>query len=186
MKPLLPRTDSYLVPIQLPLTPSLLLPSTSPMSLSTPPHPQSSSTPRSGGGGRRVRIAPKVKRRQSTFGFKCLYYKCLTPVCVVKDLSNRRDFHDAVRSRHSAEGGACVRARDSVRSSAQTARKQQLPSQTAPGLASHRGTRPALPRQHSLRLGRGLGRLGLPGHPGDGARPGASARIRQPLPGVHL
>ncbi|KAI7792182.1 forkhead box protein M1 [Triplophysa rosa] len=59
MKPLLPRTDSYLVPIQLP---SLLLPSTSAMSLSTPPHPQSSSTPRSSGGGRRVRIAPKISQ----------------------------------------------------------------------------------------------------------------------------
>ncbi|KAA0720712.1 INS-1 winged helix Winged-helix factor from [Triplophysa tibetana] len=62
MKPLLPRTDSYLVPIQLPLTPSLLLPSTSAMSLSTPLHPQSSSTPRASGGGRRVRIAPKISQ----------------------------------------------------------------------------------------------------------------------------
>ncbi|XP_051976870.1 forkhead box protein M1-like [Xyrauchen texanus] len=59
MKPLLPRTDSYLVPIQLPLTPSLFLSSSSPVSLSTPPLPQSSSTP-SSSGGKRVRIAPKV------------------------------------------------------------------------------------------------------------------------------
>lgn len=71
MKPLLPRTDSYLVPIQLPLTPSLLLPSTSPVSLSTPPHPQSSSTPRSGGGGRRVRIAPKITQTDVTSVVLC-------------------------------------------------------------------------------------------------------------------
>ncbi|XP_055047420.2 forkhead box protein M1 isoform X1 [Misgurnus anguillicaudatus] len=71
IKPLLPRTDSYLVPIQLPLTPSLLLPSTSPMSLSTHLHPQSSSTPSSSGGCKRVRIAPKVSQNDLTSVMLC-------------------------------------------------------------------------------------------------------------------
>ncbi|XP_059366711.1 forkhead box protein M1-like isoform X2 [Carassius carassius] len=52
MKPLLPRTDSYLVPIQLPLGQSLFLPSSSPVALATPPHAPS----------KRVRIAPKVSQ----------------------------------------------------------------------------------------------------------------------------
>lgn len=59
MKPLLPRTDSYLVPIQLPLGQSLFLPSSSPVSLSTPPQSQNSSAPSS---SKRVRIAPKVSQ----------------------------------------------------------------------------------------------------------------------------
>lgn len=59
MKPLLPRTDSYLVPIQLPLGQSLFLPTSSPVSLSTPPQTQNSSTPSS---SKRVRIAPKVSQ----------------------------------------------------------------------------------------------------------------------------
>ncbi|XP_052411263.1 forkhead box protein M1 isoform X2 [Carassius gibelio] len=62
MKPLLPRTDSYLVPIQLPLGGSLFLPSSSPAALATPPHAPSSSTPRSSGASKRVRIAPKVSQ----------------------------------------------------------------------------------------------------------------------------
>ncbi|XP_044041752.1 forkhead box protein M1 isoform X2 [Siniperca chuatsi] len=56
MKPLLPRTDSYLVPIQLPVTSSVYLPSSSaqfPPSCSQ----QKRNTPR---GAKRVRIAPKV------------------------------------------------------------------------------------------------------------------------------
>ncbi|KAJ8261919.1 hypothetical protein GJAV_G00159980 [Gymnothorax javanicus] len=60
MKPLLPRTDSYLVPIQLPLTPSLLLP-TAQLPLAVPP--QNSSDAGVQGGGKRVRIAPKVLQR---------------------------------------------------------------------------------------------------------------------------
>ncbi|XP_026078772.1 forkhead box protein M1-like isoform X2 [Carassius auratus] len=62
MKPLLPRTDSYLVPIQLPLGGSIFLPSSSPAALATPPHTPSSSTPRSSGASKRVRIAPKVSQ----------------------------------------------------------------------------------------------------------------------------
>ncbi|XP_016390885.1 forkhead box protein M1-like isoform X1 [Sinocyclocheilus rhinocerous] len=62
MKPLLPRTDSYLVPIQLPLGQSLFLPSSSPATLATPPHAPSSSTPSSSGASKRVRIAPKVSQ----------------------------------------------------------------------------------------------------------------------------
>ncbi|KAK2893008.1 hypothetical protein Q8A67_012996 [Cirrhinus molitorella] len=62
MKPLLPRTDSYLVPIQLPLGQSIFLPSSSPATLATPPHAQSSSTPSSSGASKRVRIAPKVSQ----------------------------------------------------------------------------------------------------------------------------
>ncbi|XP_070785172.1 forkhead box protein M1 [Enoplosus armatus] len=56
MKPLLPRTDSYLVPIQIPVTSSVYLPSSSaqfPPSCSQ----QKRNTPR---GAKRVRIAPKV------------------------------------------------------------------------------------------------------------------------------
>ncbi|XP_050964124.1 forkhead box protein M1 isoform X2 [Labeo rohita] len=62
MKPLLPRTDSYLVPIQLPLGQSIFLPTSSPASLATPPQTQSSSTPSSSGASKRVRIAPKVSQ----------------------------------------------------------------------------------------------------------------------------
>lgn len=56
MKPLLPRTDSYLVPIQLPLASPLFLPSSGQFSL-----PASQPTSSSYGAGKRVRIAPKVK-----------------------------------------------------------------------------------------------------------------------------
>ncbi|XP_059360842.1 forkhead box protein M1-like isoform X2 [Carassius carassius] len=62
MKPLLPRTDSYLVPIQLPLGQSLFLPSSSPASLAAPPLAHSSSTPNSSSATMRVRIAPKVSQ----------------------------------------------------------------------------------------------------------------------------
>ncbi|XP_068442448.1 forkhead box protein M1 isoform X4 [Clinocottus analis] len=56
MKPLLPRTDSYLVPIQLPLTSSVFLPS------SLAQFPPSGSQPKqnTSRGAKRVRIAPKV------------------------------------------------------------------------------------------------------------------------------
>lgn len=56
MKPLLPRTDSYLVPIQLPVTSSVYLPS------SSAPFPPSSSQQKqnTSRGVKRVRIAPKV------------------------------------------------------------------------------------------------------------------------------
>ncbi|XP_024661500.2 forkhead box protein M1 isoform X3 [Maylandia zebra] len=61
MKPLLPRTDSYLVPIQLPVTPSVYLPSTS-----TPfPPPCSQQKGNNSRGTKRVRIAPKVTRSDS-------------------------------------------------------------------------------------------------------------------------
>ncbi|KAL3977177.1 vomeronasal 2 receptor [Sarotherodon galilaeus] len=56
MKPLLPRTDSYLVPIQLPVTPSVYLPSTS-----TPfPPPFSQQKGNNSRAAKRVCIAPKV------------------------------------------------------------------------------------------------------------------------------
>ncbi|XP_041716925.2 forkhead box protein M1 isoform X2 [Coregonus clupeaformis] len=55
MKPLLPRADSYLVPIQLPFTQSLFLSSSTQLPLSALQQKSSSS-----GGGKRVRIAPKV------------------------------------------------------------------------------------------------------------------------------
>ncbi|KAI4882975.1 hypothetical protein NFI96_001908 [Prochilodus magdalenae] len=71
MKPLLPRTDSYLVPIQLPLTPSLFLPSSAPLPLSTSQHSSISSTPSSSSGGKRVRIAPKVQSSDSSSTKAC-------------------------------------------------------------------------------------------------------------------
>lgn len=55
MKPLLPRTDSYLLPIQLPIVSSLFLPSPSSQ---LPPSSQKQSASR---GAKRVRIAPKVR-----------------------------------------------------------------------------------------------------------------------------
>ncbi|KAM9328409.1 LOW QUALITY PROTEIN: forkhead box protein M1 [Pholidichthys leucotaenia] len=62
MKPLLPRTDSYLVPIQLPVTQSVYLPSSS-----TPVPPtysqQKQTTARR---AKRVRIAPKVTETDSS------------------------------------------------------------------------------------------------------------------------
>ncbi|XP_014189449.1 forkhead box protein M1 isoform X5 [Haplochromis burtoni] len=61
MKPLLPRTDSYLVPIQLPVTPSVYLASTS-----TPfPPPCSQQKGNNSRGTKRVRIAPKVTQSDS-------------------------------------------------------------------------------------------------------------------------
>ncbi|XP_063073121.1 forkhead box protein M1 isoform X2 [Engraulis encrasicolus] len=54
MKPLLPRTDSYFVPIQLPLTSPLFLPTSAQFSLAG-----SQPTCGSYGAGKRVRIAPK-------------------------------------------------------------------------------------------------------------------------------
>ncbi|XP_068442446.1 forkhead box protein M1 isoform X2 [Clinocottus analis] len=78
MKPLLPRTDSYLVPIQLPLTSSVFLPS------SLAQFPPSGSQPKqnTSRGAKRVRIAPKkdkdlvvtVKEEP-----KCFLIKCDTP-----------------------------------------------------------------------------------------------------------
>ncbi|XP_071368422.1 forkhead box protein M1 [Centroberyx affinis] len=58
MKPLLPRTDSYLVPIQLPVASSVYLPSSS----SSAQFPPSGSQQKRNisRGGKRVRIAPKV------------------------------------------------------------------------------------------------------------------------------
>ncbi|XP_034146056.1 forkhead box protein M1 isoform X3 [Esox lucius] len=61
MKPLLPRADSYLVPIHLPLNQSLFLSSSAHFPLSAPQQKASST-----GGGKRVRIAPKVTRGVST------------------------------------------------------------------------------------------------------------------------
>lgn len=58
MKPLLPRTDSYLVPIHLPLTPSLFLPS--PATTLPLPAPQQSSGVFKVSGCKRLCIAPKV------------------------------------------------------------------------------------------------------------------------------
>ncbi|KAM4614895.1 forkhead box protein M1 [Polymixia lowei] len=56
MKPLLPRTNSYLVPIQLPVTSSIYLPSSSSTQIPSS-CPQQRHNPR---GSKRVRIAPKV------------------------------------------------------------------------------------------------------------------------------
>ncbi|XP_026779358.2 forkhead box protein M1 [Pangasianodon hypophthalmus] len=66
MKPLLPRTDSYLVPIQLPLTPSLFLPSPAALPLSTPQQSSSASNPISKAGCKRLCIAPKVLKSESS------------------------------------------------------------------------------------------------------------------------
>ncbi|KAL3977167.1 ubiquitin carboxyl-terminal hydrolase 26/29/37 [Sarotherodon galilaeus] len=61
MKPLLPRTDSCSVPIQLPVTPSVYLPSTS-----TPfPPPFSQQKGNNSRAAKRVRIAPKVTQSHS-------------------------------------------------------------------------------------------------------------------------
>ncbi|MBN3320879.1 FOXM1 protein, partial [Atractosteus spatula] len=61
MKPLLPRTDSYLVPIQLPLTSPLILPATQlPLSLPV----ENSSSTSVNRSGKKVRIAPKVEPRK--------------------------------------------------------------------------------------------------------------------------
>lgn len=57
MKPLLPRTDSYLVPIQLPLTSPVFLPT--PLAQVPPSSWQQKQN--ASRGVKRVRIAPKVK-----------------------------------------------------------------------------------------------------------------------------
>ncbi|XP_030643906.1 forkhead box protein M1 [Chanos chanos] len=69
MKPLLPRTDSYLVPIQ--LTPSLFLPSSAPLSISGSQQNGTSSTTSTHGGGKRVRIAPKVTQGDASSVLMC-------------------------------------------------------------------------------------------------------------------
>uniref|UniRef100_A0A3P8QFD4 Forkhead box protein M1 n=1 Tax=Astatotilapia calliptera TaxID=8154 RepID=A0A3P8QFD4_ASTCA len=80
MKPLLPRTDSYLVPIQLPVTPSVYLPSTS-----TPfPPPCSQQKGNNSRGTKRVRIAPKVMNFsyisvEVKEELVCVPIKCETP-----------------------------------------------------------------------------------------------------------
>ncbi|XP_041111185.1 forkhead box protein M1-like [Polyodon spathula] len=58
MKPLLPRTDSYLVPIQLPLTPPLVLPSATQLPILATQRKCTASN--LGWTNKRVRIAPKV------------------------------------------------------------------------------------------------------------------------------
>ncbi|KAK6482801.1 forkhead box protein M1 isoform X1 [Huso huso] len=58
MKPLLPRTDSYLVPIQLPLTPPLILPSATQLPILATQRKCTASN--LGWTNKRVRIAPKV------------------------------------------------------------------------------------------------------------------------------
>uniref|UniRef100_A0A672Y6B7 Forkhead box protein M1 n=1 Tax=Sphaeramia orbicularis TaxID=375764 RepID=A0A672Y6B7_9TELE len=57
MKPLLPRTDSYLVPIQLPVASSVLMPPSSSSQFTPSCSQQKRNIPR---GTKRVRIAPKV------------------------------------------------------------------------------------------------------------------------------
>ncbi|GAA6097225.1 forkhead box protein M1-like isoform X1 [Tachysurus ichikawai] len=67
MKPLLPYTDSYLVPIKLPLSPSLFLPSSAAaLSLSTPQQTSTASNPVSRSGCKRLCIAPKVPKSESS------------------------------------------------------------------------------------------------------------------------
>ncbi|XP_066523353.1 forkhead box protein M1 isoform X2 [Hoplias malabaricus] len=85
MKPLLPRTDSYLVPIQLPLAQSVFLSSSAPLPLSTPQPSSISSIPSSSGGGKRVRIAPKVQTSDSSPANVCTYTADVIkeePVCI--------------------------------------------------------------------------------------------------------
>uniref|UniRef100_A0A4W4HPF7 Forkhead box protein M1 n=1 Tax=Electrophorus electricus TaxID=8005 RepID=A0A4W4HPF7_ELEEL len=94
MKPLLPRTDSYLVPIQLPLAPSLFLPS------STPLQSSSSSIPSNSGCGKQVRIAPKVKA--SHMVTVCKSQKGSEPVCVPHSSDASRAPPPAVRQRETS------------------------------------------------------------------------------------
>ncbi|XP_070710086.1 forkhead box protein M1 [Pempheris klunzingeri] len=110
MKPLLPRTDSYLVPIQLPVTSSVYLPSSSaqcPTSCSQ----QKRSVSR---GAKRVRIAPKVTQSdvQAAVTFpqnnkdvklkeepECIPIKCETPKSLPKrQASSSRRKQRLVRS----------------------------------------------------------------------------------------
>ncbi|XP_066580730.1 forkhead box protein M1 isoform X2 [Amia ocellicauda] len=60
MKPLLPRTDSYLVPFQLPLNPPIILPAATQLPLSAAQHNSSSTSSSALRCGKRVRIAPKI------------------------------------------------------------------------------------------------------------------------------
>lgn len=74
MKPLLPRTESYLVPIQLPISSSVYLPSSSAQFTSCAPQ-----KPNTSRGAKRVRIAPKVKMLSCQiiylFGLSWLYWQ---------------------------------------------------------------------------------------------------------------
>lgn len=60
MKPLLPRTDSYLLPFQLPVVSPLFLQSSSQLSTSSSFSNTSSQKQSASRGAKRVRIAPKV------------------------------------------------------------------------------------------------------------------------------
>uniref|UniRef100_A0A665VBH4 Forkhead box protein M1 n=1 Tax=Echeneis naucrates TaxID=173247 RepID=A0A665VBH4_ECHNA len=76
MKPLLPRTDSYLVPIQLPVASSVYLPSSA-----APFQPAGSQQKQNiSRGAKRVRIAPKVKTLRSITEIKAEIKE--EPVCV--------------------------------------------------------------------------------------------------------
>lgn len=76
MKPLLPRTESYLVPIQLPVASSVYLPSSS-----SPFVPSCSQLKRNTSRGtKRVRIAPKVK----TLIVLCRFLSRVRDRCVFK------------------------------------------------------------------------------------------------------
>ncbi|KAM9468046.1 forkhead box protein M1 isoform 1-T2 [Clarias gariepinus] len=66
MKPLLPRTDSYLVPIQLPLTSSLFLSSSAALPLSTPQQTPTLSNPVPKVPSKRPCIAPKIPKSDSS------------------------------------------------------------------------------------------------------------------------
>ncbi|KAK1789509.1 hypothetical protein P4O66_015425 [Electrophorus voltai] len=95
MKPLLPRTDSYLVPIQLPLAPSLFLPS------STPLQSSSSSIPSNSGCGKQVRIAPKVFQRDFSLA-PVRTQPSEDPVCVPHSSDASRAPPPAVRQRETS------------------------------------------------------------------------------------
>ncbi|XP_022060933.2 forkhead box protein M1 [Acanthochromis polyacanthus] len=112
MKPLLPRTDSYLVPIQLPVASSVYLPASS-----TPFRPNGSQQKQNASRGtKRVRIAPKVTQSaaQSVVvsplkNLKvevkeeeiCVPIKCETPVAAPKrQASSSRRKQRLVRSLH--------------------------------------------------------------------------------------
>lgn len=69
MKPLLPRTDSYLLPIQLPVASSFFLPSSFsqlPPSSSTTSFNSSSQKQSAPREAKRVRIAPKVRLEENS------------------------------------------------------------------------------------------------------------------------
>ncbi|XP_068573375.1 forkhead box protein M1 isoform X2 [Cebidichthys violaceus] len=114
MKPLLPRTDSYLIPIQLPLTSSVFLPS----SLAQFPPSCSLQKQNTSRGAKRVRIAPKVTQsdvpavvaypqKDKDLGVKvteeseCVPIKCETPKAPRKRQgSSSRRKQRLVHSRH--------------------------------------------------------------------------------------